>query len=120
MADIKCTHCNLTFDESVMIIEKDGDKTCYFCCHGCQGVYHLLKDEGLDTFYAKLGENTLTPPKESEKEELEKYNYEGFQNRYTKLREDGLREINLVIEGIHCSACVWLNEKVLRKTDAEQ
>lgn len=117
MADIKCTHCNLTFDESVMIVEKDEDKTYYFCCHGCQGVYHLLKDEGLDTFYAKLGENTLTPPKESEKEELEKYDYEGFQNRYTKLREDGLREINLVIEGIHCSACVWLNEKVLRKTD---
>jgi Cu+-exporting ATPase len=100
-----------------MIVEKDGDKTCYFCCHGCQGVYHLLKDEGLDTFYAKLGENTLTPPKESEKEELEKYNFEGFQNRYTKLREDGLREIHLIIEGIHCSACVWLNEKVLRRTD---
>ncbi len=28
-----------------------------------------------------------------------------------------LCEINLIIEGIHCSACVWLNEKVLHKTD---
>ena len=26
-------------------------------------------------------------------------------------------EIHLIIEGIHCSACVWLNEKVLHKTD---
>lgn len=117
MADVKCTHCGLVFDESAMIVEVEGDKTLFFCCHGCQGVYHLLSSEGLDTFYDKLGKTTLAPPKNQNFEDLEKFDLEGFRNKYVKVNEDGLNEVNLIIEGIHCSACVWLNEKILHKTD---
>ncbi len=116
MAQIACTHCNLKFDESVMITETKNGKTLYFCCKGCQGVYHLLESEGLDTFYEKLGDTPLQPAIQSS-EDLEKFDLEGFRNKYIKEHEDGLYEINLIIEGIHCSACVWLNEKVLHKTD---
>ncbi|KIM02817.1 MAG: metal ABC transporter ATPase [Sulfurovum sp. AS07-7] len=100
-----------------MIVEVEGDKTLFFCCHGCQGVYHLLSSEGLDTFYDKLGKTTLAPPKNQNFEDLEKFDLEGFRNKYVKVNEDGLNEVNLIIEGIHCSACVWLNEKILHKTD---
>ncbi|MGW8169036.1 MAG: heavy metal translocating P-type ATPase [Sulfurovaceae bacterium] len=117
MAKVKCTHCNLIFDESAMIIEKINNETCHFCCHGCQGVYHLLRSEGLDTFYDKLGATTLTPPTNTLQDDLEKFDLDGFRNKYVKIRPDGTNEINLIIEGIHCSACVWLNEKVLHKTD---
>jgi len=117
VADVKCTHCGLVFDESAMIVEVEGDKTLFFCCHGCQGVYHLLSSEGLDTFYDKLGKTTLAPPKNQNFEDLEKFDLEGFRNKYVKVNEDGLNEVNLIIEGIHCSACVWLNEKILHKTD---
>ncbi|HHO65579.1 MAG TPA: heavy metal translocating P-type ATPase [Epsilonproteobacteria bacterium] len=89
----------------------------YFCCKGCQGVYHLLESEGLDTFYDKLGNTTLQPATARISEDLEKFDLEGFKNKYIKTNEDGLYEIHLIIEGIHCSACVWLNEKVLHKTD---
>ena len=88
----------------------------FFCCKGCQGVYHLLNEEGLDTFYDKLGDTQLQPATQSN-DDLEKFDLEGFRNKYIKTDEDGLCEINLIIEGIHCSACVWLNEKVLHKTD---
>ncbi|MDY0194451.1 MAG: heavy metal translocating P-type ATPase [Sulfurovaceae bacterium] len=117
MAKVKCTHCNLIFDESAMIIEKINNETCHFCCHGCQGVYHLLRSEGLDTFYDKLGGTTLTPPTNTIQDDLEKFDLDGFRNKYVKILPDGTNEINLIIEGIHCSACVWLNEKVLHKTD---
>ena len=115
MAQVACTHCNLTFDESVMITEQHQDKTLHFCCKGCQGVYHLLESEGLDTFYEKLGDTKLQPAVQ-QSDDLEKFDLEGFKNKYIKEDEDGLYEINLIIEGIHCSACVWLNEKVLHKT----
>ncbi len=117
MAKVKCTHCNLIFDESAMIVEKINNETCHFCCHGCQGVYHLLRSEGLDTFYDKLGATTLTPPTNTLQDDLEKFDLDGFRNKYVKILPDGTNEINLIIEGIHCSACVWLNEKVLHKTD---
>ncbi len=116
MAEIACTHCNLTFPEEVMIAEQQNDRQLFFCCKGCQGVYHLLNSEGLETFYDKLGDTKLQPAIQSN-EDLEKFDLEGFKNKYITTHEDGLCEINLIIEGIHCSACVWLNEKVLHKTD---
>lgn len=111
MSEVDCTHCNLTFSEDVMIIEDEH----YFCCKGCQGVYHLLNSQGLDTFYDKLGDTKLQPASPINGD-LEKFDLEGFRNKYVKIDEDGLYTINLIIEGIHCSACVWLNEKVLHKT----
>jgi Cu+-exporting ATPase len=99
-----------------MITEKENDKELNFCCKGCQGVYHLLNSEGLGTFYDKLGDTKLQPASQHS-EDLEKFDLEGFKNKYIKTNEDGLYEIHLIIEGIHCSACVWLNEKVLHKTD---
>jgi len=114
---VACTHCNLEFDKSVMITEKDpNDEELYFCCKGCQGVYHLLQSEGLDSFYDKLGDTTLQPAVDYH-DDLHKFDLEGFYNKYVKTSKDGFCEINLIIEGIHCSACVWLNEKVLHKTD---
>ena len=112
LAEVACTHCNLTFSEDVMITENNH----YFCCKGCQGVYHLLNDEGLGTFYDKLGDTKLQPATQ-ETTDLEKFDLDGFKNKYIKTNEDELDEIHLIIEGIHCSACVWLNEKVLHKLD---
>ncbi|MEA3492645.1 MAG: heavy metal translocating P-type ATPase [Campylobacterota bacterium] len=116
MSKVTCTHCNLEFDESVMIKESEEERELYFCCKGCQGVYHLLNEEGFGNFYDKLGDTQLDPATQSS-DDLEKFDLEGFKNRYITTHEDGLDEINLIIEGIHCSACVWLNEKVLHKTD---
>jgi len=101
--------------QSDLSLAPDSQKL-FFCCKGCQGVYHLLNEEGLDTFYDKLGDTKLQPAIQNN-EDLEKFDLEGFKNKYIKTDEDGLCEINLIIEGIHCSACVWLNEKVLHKTD---
>ena len=110
--EVKCTHCNLSFNDDVMI--KDGDLR--FCCKGCQGVYHLLNEEGLGSFYDKLGDNSLEPVENIDRE-LEKFDLEGFERKYIKTLDNGLKEIHLIIEGIHCSACVWLNEKVLHRQD---
>ncbi len=113
---VACDHCRLEFDEDVMIEESEGETKRYFCCKGCQGVYHLLKEEGLDTFYDKVGTTRLHPAAVAEAD-LQKFDSEGFSRKYVKTLPDGLQEVHLIIEGIHCSACVWLNEKVLHKTD---
>ncbi|RLD41141.1 MAG: heavy metal translocating P-type ATPase, partial [Bacteroidetes bacterium] len=109
---IPCTHCHLEFSEDVMI--KDGEH--YFCCNGCQGVYHLLSDEGLDSFYEKAGDVKLTPPTQ-QYEDSSNFNAPAFYDKFVKVNSDGFSEVSLIIEGIHCSACVWLNEKALHKMD---
>jgi len=119
LSHIACTHCNLTFSEEILIKEEVHGQTQYFCCKGCQGVYHLLNTEGLGSFYDKLGDTQLQPASVSStsNSDLEKFDLEGFKNKYIKTKENDLCEINLIIEGIHCSACIWLNEKVLHRTD---
>ncbi|MCR6594595.1 heavy metal translocating P-type ATPase [Campylobacter insulaenigrae] len=102
---MKCKHCQLNFKQEQMI-EKNGN---YFCCNGCQSVYEILHDSGLEEFYDKLGNKTLNPVEF-------KYEYKDYQKYITKTK-DGLSEIFLLIEDIHCAACVWLNEKILIKSD---
>lgn len=109
---IACTHCHLEFNKDVMI--QDGDH--YFCCNGCQGVYHLLSNEGLDSFYEKVGDTQLTPPTQ-QFEDSQNFNAPAFYDKFVHINNDGFHEISLIIEGIHCSACVWLNEKALHKMD---
>ena len=112
MSKIKCNHCHLEFSKMIMI--KEGDLN--FCCKGCQGVYHLLKDDGLDSFYEKLGNRTIAPPLEIDNDDLEKFDSKNFLDNYVRITKDGFAQIDLIIEGIHCAACVWLNEKVLYET----
>lgn len=112
MSKVACTHCQLEFSEEVMIV--DGEH--YFCCKGCQGIYHLLSEEGLDTFYDKIGDTQLAPPTE-QYENSENFNTPAFYERFVATDSEGFCEVALVIEGIHCAACVWLNEKALHKME---
>ncbi len=109
---IACSHCHLEFSKDVMIKDEDH----YFCCNGCQGVFHLLSDEGLDSFYARAGDTTLSPPTQ-QYEDASNFDAPAFYDKFVKINDDGFSEVSLIIEGIHCSACVWLNEKALHKMD---
>ena len=109
---VACSHCHLEFNEEVMIKDEEH----YFCCNGCQGVFHLLSDEGYDSFYAKAGDIKLTPPTE-QYEDSSNFDAAAFYERFVNTNSDGFSQVSLIIEGIHCSACVWLNEKALHNMD---
>ncbi|MBN2869423.1 MAG: cadmium-translocating P-type ATPase, partial [Campylobacterales bacterium] len=110
MSKVKCDHCHLEFGDEVMI--HDGEHR--FCCKGCQGIFHLLKDEGLESFYTKMGDMTLSPPSE-QFEASTNFDTPAFAERFVTETKEGFHQVSLVIEGIHCAACVWLNEKALHK-----
>ncbi|MDD5052443.1 MAG: heavy metal translocating P-type ATPase [Sulfuricurvum sp.] len=112
MSKVKCDHCHLEFSDEVMIHEDEYR----FCCHGCQGIFHLLKDEGLESFYSKMGDTTLSPPTE-QFEASTNFDTSAFSERFVTTTKEGLSQVSLVIEGIHCAACVWLNEKALHKME---
>ncbi|QOR01644.1 heavy metal translocating P-type ATPase [Campylobacter sp. 2014D-0216] len=102
---MKCKHCQLSFKQEQMI-EKNGN---YFCCKGCESVYEILHDNNLEEFYEKLGSQTLNPVT------IEHINKD--YGKYIQKTKEGFSEIFLLIEEIHCAACVWLNEKILIKSE---
>lgn len=109
---VPCSHCHIKFDTSVMIKDKEH----FFCCNGCQAVFHLLQDQGLGNFYEKSKDIELCAQNQN-LEDSSNFDSKSFYDKFVKINSDGFCEVSLVIEGIHCSACVWLNEKVLHKMD---
>ena len=110
MAHKKCSHCRQSFDENALFSDELGNK---FCCNGCKQVFYLLKENGLDDFYNRLGKNTLNAAKIRE---FSKNETQGIYDNFVRKTPDGFNEIFIIIDGIHCTACVWLNEKVLFDT----
>lgn len=95
---------------------KEDNSEHMFCCKGCQSVFHILQDNKLDTFYDKVAQGVLSRPKTTFIDSSS-FDSIAFYEKYVQRTKDDFCEISLVIEGIHCSACVWLNEKVLSNLD---
>lgn len=122
MSKTKCAHCQLKFDTDSMIRGDNNAKGLHFCCNGCASVWNILHTNGFDEFYSRLGKNHLSPIKSLNTKyndyELNQSNEEKHSNPdkfYDKFitRNKNIAQINLIIDGIHCSACIWLNEKAL-------
>ena len=60
----------------------------------------------------------LGPPPEPPKD-IEIYDFDEVQQEFTSCSGD-IRDIHLLVEGIHCAACVWLIEKGLNRVPGVQ
>ncbi|RDU53449.1 heavy metal translocating P-type ATPase [Helicobacter sp. MIT 00-7814] len=116
----QCSHCHLSYDERALkkvVVANEAKNNeaeeLYFCCNGCEGVYFLLQKAKLQSFYSKLGATTLNPPKEANTKDLGFFESAGFKEKYIRVNKDGSFSCSLILEHIHCAACVWLNERIL-------
>ena len=105
-----CKHCAGHF-EGEAVIDANGNE---FCCNGCKNVYAYLKSQGLSEFYSKLkkGEQNLAKPS------AKHFDKQSAGSMFSKLlrRDENspfICELEVLISGIHCPACIWLNEKAL-------
>lgn len=84
-----------------------------FCCSGCMLVCQTIHDSGLAGFYDKLkSSESLAPPPATAKD-LEQYDLEDVQADFVTT-QNNISEATLLVEGIHCAACVWLIEHALK------
>lgn len=112
-----CSHCHLEYSEDLLAKKVINGKEEYFCCKGCEGIFRILSESNLSDFYNKIGDVRLSPPKENAND-LAKFDSEVFAKKYIKILtpNDTICEVSLIIENIHCIACVWLNQKILHQT----
>ncbi len=112
-ADCVCFHCVQPVEQSAAIETVVSGMPRVFCCHGCRSVCEAIYSAGLDGFYKRVqpGERLAPPP--DLPPGLATFDLDEIQEEFV----DGLadeRSINLLVEGIHCAACVWLIENSLR------
>lgn len=109
-----CFHCGLPVDDTDAFTADLGGEPRHFCCHGCQSVAETIYASGLQGFYNKTSRDEAMAPPPEVAAELGAYDLDEVQADYV----DALtpqRSIQLLVEGIHCAACVWLIENALRK-----
>jgi P-type Cu2+ transporter len=109
---LKCDHCLRIFPEDEAHYHEHDGATRTFCCTGCLGVYLLINDEGLTAFYQNREWDDQGAFIQWEDEALDLTVFDE-----TIKLDESTAELNAYVEGIRCAACVWLNEKVLGKTE---
>ena len=111
-----CDHCHLPLPEGEKITATINDKEMQFCCYACKTVCETIYGAGMEGFYQRTPDNeTLQPPPEIDSQ-LEVYDLVEVQGDFVDSLGD-IREIHLLVEGIHCAACVWLIERRLAMVD---
>ncbi len=109
-----CFHCGLpvTPDEGRTL--RVAGEARSFCCTGCEAAAHAITGAGLEAYYRLREQATGRPARVvSDPDAFAAYDDPAFQASFVVTDPDGCREAALLLEGIRCSACVWLNEQVI-------
>lgn len=108
-----CFHCGLPIRPAEQVCAVVAGDERAFCCTGCRAVCEAIYAAGLEGFYRRAADGEpLGPPPELPKD-LTIYDLDAVQEEFADTGSDA-REINLLVEGIHCAACVWLIENGLK------
>ncbi|MDQ5946199.1 MAG: P-type Cu2+ transporter [Pseudomonadota bacterium] len=115
-----CYHCGQTIPDDTDISLTIGDAPRAMCCVGCQAVAQAIVDSGLADYYrnrdAMPGTQREALP--AQLDTLLLYDHAEFQKSFVRRMENAgehEREASLILEGITCAACIWLNEQHLSR-----
>ncbi|UCE89634.1 MAG: cadmium-translocating P-type ATPase [Pseudomonadota bacterium] len=111
--DTSCYHCGLPVPPGTHYeVEIDGAAR-PMCCPGCRAVAQAIIDNNLTAFYrhrthAARNPGELIPAALSD---AQLYDNPAVQKSFVRDAGAQVREAPLILEGIVCAACVWLNER---------
>lgn len=92
------------------------------CCAGCDAVARAIVENHLEDFYKHRTEASTTADSlvPEALQELSIYDNETLQKHFVHRQDGDLREASLMLEGIVCAACVWLNERHVKQLPGVQ
>ncbi len=112
-----CYHCGLPVPQGLTFTVNIGGVPRAMCCAGCQAVAQAIVDNGLDDYY-RHRDALPESPREALPAvlgELTLYDNPDVQQSFVRPLSGHEREASLILEGITCAACVWLNEQHLTR-----
>jgi Cu2+-exporting ATPase len=114
-----CFHCGLPVTDPGRYTAVVGGLRRELCCAGCQAVTETICGAGLEAFYRNRETLAVAAADEEAQaatpEALALYDRPEVQASFVETRPDGSREATLLLEGIRCAACIWLNEQHLSR-----
>jgi len=102
-----CQHCGQDLPAGT---EPAAEAAGIFCCSGCEAAYALVRGLGLERYYERRSVDPsarpLRPDSEAPPVDFAPH---------AKTAEDGTASLHMMVDGLHCAACVWLIETALAR-----
>lgn len=114
-----CFHCDLEIDPSIEITVPVLGQQRAMCCEGCAAVASAIVEADLQSYYKHRTEK----PKQGELlipeqlRALQLYDHPDVQKSFVQNAGEHNQQAALILEGITCAACVWLNQQHLSRLD---
>lgn len=115
----ECFHCGQPVPPNAHYVVEIEHVAHEMCCRGCQAVAQAIVNGGLTDYYrhrtAKSGTAALDAAEVVPEwlRQARLYDLPEVQQSFVRQEAGEVREASLILEGIVCAACVWLNEQHL-------
>jgi Cu2+-exporting ATPase len=110
-----CFHCGLDAPKNINLSVIIDNQQRPMCCVGCQAVAQAIVDAGRADFYQQrdtFSETGQDVVPEFVKQ-LHAYDHPDIQKQFVVQTGEHDKETSLILEGIVCAACIWLNEQYI-------
>jgi Cu2+-exporting ATPase len=108
-----CFHCALPVPDPDRYRVKVGDQWRPVCCPGCEAVASTILGYGLRGYYEHRTGPAPTAEDAGDDRDFRIYDDPAVQRGFVHADAGGACDAALMLEGIRCTACAWLNESVL-------
>lgn len=115
----ECYHCGLPVPADSDFTVTIAGASRAMCCPGCVAVASAIVSSGLGSYYTRRDNYPASSPREALPaaiRDLKVFDRPEIENRFVAEPSAHEREATLILEGISCPACVWLNETHLLRT----
>ena len=111
--DPNCYHCGLPIPPETRHYVRIEGQSRRMCCVGCEAVAQSIVDNNLTEYYRHRDAmpESRREAMPQELQELGLFDHPDFQKTFVRPVGEHEREASLILEGITCAACVWLNEQ---------
>ena len=111
--DHDCYHCGLPVPADTHYVVSINGRVRQMCCIGCEAVAQSIVDNNLTDYYRHRDAMPETQREAMPEalQELGLFDHPDFQKSFVRPVDEHEREASLILEGITCAACVWLNER---------
>ncbi len=108
-----CFHCHLPVPDGFELAASIDSQQQPMCCYGCKAVAEAIVMSGHEHFYRVRTEPSSTGVEllPDLLREAQVFDNESVQQEFVQQLSENEREVSLILEGITCAACVWLNEQ---------
>ncbi len=112
-----CFHCAQPIAMGVDLSIVLNEQTHAVCCRGCQAVAESIISSGLSRYYQQRDLPALRPDHpedlipEALRQQWQQYDHPAIAKAFATGEAGEVRDAMLIMEGIVCAACVWLNER---------